>query len=239
MNAIILAAGMGTRLRPLTDKKPKPLVEVNGISLIESQLKKLTNAGIDDITIVTGYKAEQFSHLQDKYPVSFIFNDKYSIYNNWYSLFLAKENLGDTFIMDGDVFVNSDIFCVKPENSTYYCKLSNNFNNEWVIEYDNKHRVTSITIDSCTPDKNKRCFFSAVSYWKEKDSAIIKSSIEELHRHKENKTNLFWDNLVIDNLNRLDLHAKIVSDFDLYEVDSVSDLNKLESKLATRKTSPE
>ncbi|MDA1381131.1 hypothetical protein PCI56_17960 [Plesiomonas shigelloides subsp. oncorhynchi] len=119
----------------------------------------MIQAGITDITIVTGYKAERFDYLKEKYPVSFIFNDKYPDYNNWYSLFLAKEYLDDTFIMDGDVFVNSNIFNITPETSTYYCKLSNSFNNEWVIEYNKNHKITSITIDSCTPKENENTFF--------------------------------------------------------------------------------
>lgn len=237
MNAIILAAGMGTRLRPLTEKKPKPLVEVNGIPLIESQLSKLIQAGITDITIVTGYKAERFDYLKEKYPVSFIFNDKYPDYNNWYSLFLAKEYLDDTFIMDGDVFVNSNIFNITPETSTYYCKLSNSFNNEWVIEYNKNHKITSITIDSCTPKENEKYFFSAVSYWSKKDSAIIKNGLENLYanRYNEKTKNLFWDNLVIENLAKLDLHAQIVTDRELYEIDSISDLKKLEHQLEVNK----
>lgn len=59
MRAIILAAGEGTRLRPHTADKPKCLVELAGKPLLEHQLHALQVAGIDDITIVTGYRAEQ------------------------------------------------------------------------------------------------------------------------------------------------------------------------------------
>lgn len=59
MKAIILAAGQGTRLRPLTDHKPKCLVELAGKPMLEHQLTTLRGAGINEIHIVAGYCAEQ------------------------------------------------------------------------------------------------------------------------------------------------------------------------------------
>lgn len=61
--AIILAAGMGTRLRPLTDDKPKCLVEVNGISILEKTLNNLKQIGVEKVTIITGYLHNK---IQDK-----------------------------------------------------------------------------------------------------------------------------------------------------------------------------
>ena len=59
MNAIILAAGMGTRLRPLTDDIPKCLVEVNGIPMVERQILLLQERGIFGITLVAGYRKDK------------------------------------------------------------------------------------------------------------------------------------------------------------------------------------
>ena len=79
MRAILLAAGMGTRLRPLTLKTPKPLIKVNGESMIEKQIKSLKEIGIDEIIVVTGYLNEKFEFLKEKYGVKIIYNDKYDI----------------------------------------------------------------------------------------------------------------------------------------------------------------
>ncbi len=59
MQAVVLAAGKGTRLQPLTDDKPKVLVKVNGTPLIEDVFDNLIDAGATDLIVVVGYKAEQ------------------------------------------------------------------------------------------------------------------------------------------------------------------------------------
>ena len=73
MNAIILAAGMGTRLRPLTNDRPKCLVEVNGIPMVERQIQFLKEKDIEDITLISGYKAEALDFLKEKYGVDTIY----------------------------------------------------------------------------------------------------------------------------------------------------------------------
>lgn len=92
MKAIILAAGLGTRLRPMTENTPKALVKVNQKPLVEYQIEYLKERGIDDIIIVVGYLKEQFDYLKEKYGVRLVFNDKYADYNNFYSLYLVKKS---------------------------------------------------------------------------------------------------------------------------------------------------
>lgn len=91
MRAIILAAGMGTRLRPITLTTPKSLIEIGEETLIERQIRFLKEKGIDDVIVVTGYLAEKFEFLREKYQVTLIHNDKYDVYNNFYTMFLVKE----------------------------------------------------------------------------------------------------------------------------------------------------
>ena len=80
MNAIILAAGMGTRLRPLTNDRPKCLVAVNGVPMVERQIQFLKEKCIDDITLISGYKAEALEYLKEKYGKNDYF--KLEISNN-------------------------------------------------------------------------------------------------------------------------------------------------------------
>ena len=96
-NAIIMAAGLGTRMRPLTNTIPKPLVKVNGHRMIETIIQGLNKNGITDITVVTGYLADKFNFLCDKYTgVSVINNPYYQEYNNLSSLYVARHKLKNT-----------------------------------------------------------------------------------------------------------------------------------------------
>ena len=88
MRAILLAAGMGTRLRPLTEDTPKSLIKINKEPLLERQVKFLNEIGIKEIYIVTGYLKEKFKYLEDKYNVVLIHNEYYNKYNNIYSCLL-------------------------------------------------------------------------------------------------------------------------------------------------------
>ena len=95
MQALILAAGMGSRLHKYTSEVPKCLVEVNGQTLLDRTIEALRVAGVTKLVIVTGYKAEVLeehikSHVVDM-DVKFINNEDYSTTNNIYSLYLARD----------------------------------------------------------------------------------------------------------------------------------------------------
>ena len=81
-NAVILAAGLSSRFAPISYEKPKGLLRVRGEVLIERQIKQLHDAGIDDITVVVGYKKEYFFYLESKFGVSIVVNDDYASRNN-------------------------------------------------------------------------------------------------------------------------------------------------------------
>lgn len=78
-NAIIMAAGTASRFAPLSFEVHKALIEVKGEVLIERQIRQLKEAGINEVIIVTGYKAEQFEYLKDKFGVKLIHNLDYLI----------------------------------------------------------------------------------------------------------------------------------------------------------------
>ncbi|WP_276948621.1 phosphocholine cytidylyltransferase family protein [Acetatifactor muris] len=114
MKVIILAAGQGTRLRPLTDNCPKCMVEVNGKSIIERQLETMYACGIkeDDITVIAGYRNEV---LQDRFRntgIRFVVNNDFETTNMVYSLMCARslmESEEDILISYGDIIYNADI----------------------------------------------------------------------------------------------------------------------------------
>ncbi len=120
MRAIILAAGMGTRLRPLTDNKPKSLVEVAGEAMAERQVRFLKEKGIDDIVMVVGYQKEAFEYLVDKYGVKLVFNEKFDVYNNIYSMYKVRDLLGGSYVLEGDIYMNKNIIDLGISRSTLF-----------------------------------------------------------------------------------------------------------------------
>ena len=109
MQAIILAAGLGTRLKKLTSNNTKCMVKVNGVTLIERALSILDRKGLSRIVLVVGYQAQnliEFVHtLNIKTPVVFIENSIYDKTNNIYSLTLAKKYAceEDTLLLESDL----------------------------------------------------------------------------------------------------------------------------------------
>ena len=98
MKAIILAGGRGSRLGKLTDSLPKVLMEINGTTIIERQIKILNKIGITDITLVTGYGADLIKKKLSAYNVNLIQNEKYSTTDTLYAFWLAKHCMDDEFL---------------------------------------------------------------------------------------------------------------------------------------------
>lgn len=226
MKAIILAAGMGTRLRPLTNDTPKALVKVNGIPMMERQIEFLLEKGIKDITVVTGYLHEKFDYLTEKYGVELIYNDKYSVYNNIYTMYLVKHLLPDAYILEGDVFLHHNVIEPNPETSLYFSGIKEDFKKEWVIQMDENDRVTDIEVR----DGNNEYIMCGISYWNKADGEKIVKKLNEVIEAGDFDT-LYWDDIVIDNLADVDVYLKRIGSTDTFEIDSVEDLKKVEKIL--------
>ena len=114
-NAVIMAAGLSSRFAPISYERPKGVLKVRGEVLIERQIRQLQEAGIGDITVVVGYKKEEFFYLEDKFGVSIVVNDEYTARNNNSSIMRVREKLGNTYICSSD-----DYFTENPFESYVY-----------------------------------------------------------------------------------------------------------------------
>ncbi len=151
MKAIILAAGVGSRLRPLTDQSPKSLLKVGGTPIMERMIKNLEAVGVTEIAIVTGYMAETVRQfVADTFPhlsVTFIDNPEYLNTNTGYSLLLTKDFVGNDSFMkfDADVVFEKEILerLMANEHSTCLC-IDRNINlaaEEVKVKVDENNRV--------------------------------------------------------------------------------------------------
>ncbi|MCK5087506.1 MAG: phosphocholine cytidylyltransferase family protein, partial [Melioribacteraceae bacterium] len=124
MKAIILAAGVASRLRPLTNNTPKCLLNIGGKAILERTIDNLIANDIKEIIIVTGYLEDQIrSFLTETYPdikFNFIYNNIYDSTNNIYSLWMTKESVLDDeiILLDSDIVFDSKIIGML-SNSNY------------------------------------------------------------------------------------------------------------------------
>lgn len=225
MRAIILAAGLGTRLRPMTDSTPKALIKVKDKPLVEYQIEYLREKGIDEIIVVVGYLHEQFDYLKEKYGVKLVFNEKYAEYNNFYSLYLVKDYLADSYVIDADNYLFKNMFRSDINRSTYFSVYREDCENEWFLIYGDDYKVKDIIVDS----KAGR-ILSGVSFWDKETAEKINKFIDFAYDSNE-FMDLYWDNMVKDNISELDVYVEELEANSIYEIDSVKDYNKLEKIL--------
>ena len=152
MQAIILAAGVGSRLRPITNELPKCLVQVNGKSIIEYQIDAYLDAEIEEIIVLTGYMQEKLvKFLKSKYQnvkITFINNDYYRTTNNMYSLYLEKDLIKGEFIMsNADVVFSKDMvkLLLKNKEDSIIAVEKDMYNEESMKIVVSKNKVKSIS----------------------------------------------------------------------------------------------
>jgi len=156
MNAIILAAGQGTRLRPLTDNHPKVMVPVAGTTILDRQLELFQSVGIRNVTIVTGYQADSIQSTVMDYHTCH--NHQFRQTNMTYSLFCAEHYItGPTIISYGDILYKPSVLkaLLQSEHdisvivdtkwrSYYEVRFKNPFDDAESLLYDSEGRLKSI-----------------------------------------------------------------------------------------------
>lgn len=218
--AILMAAGLGERMFPLTEIRPKPLIEVRGRAMIVTLIEALLQRPVEEIYIVTGYLGEQFEVLCERYPqVRILHNPDYLTKNNISSIYAAREMLGiaDCFICESDLYVaDADIFKKKLDHSCYYGRMQQGYSNDWVFDLQGDYisRVGKGGKDTYN--------MVGVSYFKKDDALILRKVIEKAYAIEENG-NLFWDDVVNRNLDKLRLKIEPVSEGQIVEIDTVEE----------------
>ncbi len=225
MNAIIMAAGTASRFAPLSYEKPKGLLEVKGEVLIERQIRQLKEAGIDDITIVVGYKAELFGYLKEKYGVSLVLNEDYNIYNNTSSIIRVVDRLEDTYICSSDNYFPENVFAQKPVSSFYSALYAEGRTGEYCMQLDEDDNITAVTIGGADS-----WYMVGHVFFSKEFSAAFREIMKSEYEKPETKAG-YWEDLYIrhiDSLPRMKVHR--YSPHDIEEFDSLEELREFDQK---------
>ena len=238
MKAIILVAGMGTRLKPLTDKIHKCLTEVNGKAILVNMLENLENTGIEETILVVGYLGNQIKgRIGNKFgnmKISYVENPIFDKTNNSYSLWLALENLlidDKVLILEGDVFFENELlkrflkddFSISITVQKYQPNLDGSFveldKNNIVLDWVHKKvRPVDFTLEDKFKTVNIHKFDKVFT------EGILKPT---LRRHAEENQGtspieyIMQD--IVRNRNR-EIHAFEVGDLKWFEIDDINDL---------------
>lgn len=222
-NAIIMAAGEGTRLRPLTLDIPKPLLPIRGKPMIEQLIETLRFAGISDIVVVVGYKKEQFLGLASKYEVHLVENPDYDRANNIASLYYARSHLRNTVILDGDQIIHNPAI-VKKEFpfSGYCCRYTEFRSKEWILTLGKNDEILS-----CARDGGENGWeLLSLSFWAEGDSALLKTLLEKEYRDNRMER-LYWDDIpMFLHRDSFRLRGYRVGSKDITEIDSIEEYER-------------
>lgn len=225
MNAIIMAAGMSSRFAPLSYECPKGLLKVKGEVLIERQIRQLREAGISDITVVVGYKAELFMYLREMFDVSIVMNEDFNRFNNTSSIIRVIERLEDTYICSSDNYFPQNVFLGTPDKSYYSALYADGETEEYCITADENNNIVKVSVGG----SNSWYMVGHVFFSKDFSEKFREIMIKEYDRGETRQG--YWEDVYIryiDKLPKMKIHK--YSPHDVEEFDSLAELREFDEE---------
>lgn len=236
--AILLVAGKGERLQPHTHTMPKPLTEVAGVPILQNALWRLAEAGVEHVTLVTGYlhgalmgfaKENAFGmELQE------IYNADFAETNNMYSLWLARDELErGCLLLEGDVFFAGDVLPelreMNPERSYWFGDDFSRYGDGCMLRADDRGRILELEIvRGAAPENLHNCFKSAgiLALTAETGRKFSRWLGEDVER---GRVDVYYDLVLADHLPEVEIDILNIAGKKWLEIDDVEDLRRAEA----------
>lgn len=221
-NAVIMAAGLSSRFAPISYEKPKGVLRVRGEVLVERQIEQLRAAGIEDITVVVGYKKEYFFYLASKYGVRIVVNPEYGRRNNNSSLMVVSEMLGNTYVCSSDDYFTENPFEPYVYRAYYAGQYQEGATKEWCMRLGSKDRIDAVTIGG-----SDAWYMMGHVYF---DRAFSKRFVEILEREYDlpQTADKLWEQIYIEHIDELDMVCRKYDSGIIHEFDSLDELREFD-----------
>jgi len=207
LKAIILAAGQGTRLMPLTKDKPKCMVEIKEKPIIDYILETMTSAGIKDIIIVNGYQNNVLEKYLNNKEIKFITNFDYKITNMVYTLFMAVNEMNDNLIISySDIIyskevlttlINDDSKCSVVVDKEWYklwsLRMENPLSDAETMKLNNKNNIIELGKKTQSYSDIQGQYIGLIKFSKE-----ILPKIKEIYQNADRT--ILYDNQTFKNM---------------------------------------
>ncbi len=223
--AIFLAAGRGTRMAPLTDTLPKPLVKVNGKAIITTLLEAVVAAGIEEIYLVRGYLGDKFACLLSDYPhIKFIDNPDFETANNISSIVAAADFLGNSYIIESDLLLRNPALIMAEQEYSNYLSIPKSSTDDWCFYTDETGVITQMRVGGQNCQQ-----MVGISYWNLEDGKRLAQKARELYQESGNHQ-LYWDEIALSRfMSDFTIRVRPCRQEDVIEIDTLKELQAIDN----------
>lgn len=229
--AVIIAAGFGSRLVPITLNTPKPLVRVHGKRIIDGLLDAVVAVGIEEIVIVRGYLSEQFDQLLYKYPmIKFVENPFYNEANNISSAMCVRYLLKNAYVFEADLLLYNPKLIKKYQYSSNFLGVPVDRTDDWCFTTKNGIIQTQQVGGELIKKSTSQGLYQeiGISYWSSQDGARLAEHIEEVYNMPGGKER-YWDQVpLIYFKDQYQVEIRECSFEDVVEIDTFRELKEID-----------
>lgn len=222
--AVILAAGFGSRMVPVTLDRPKPLVRVNGVRIVDTVIDALLLAGIRDITLVRGYKKECFDELLGKYPfLRFVDNELYGTTNSISSARAALDHIRDgCYICEADLLVSNPAVITHEHGSSDYLGSYAARTDDWSLQVIDGRATNYVK-------GNSDCYNCyGISFWTPEDCDRLRADIESVWNEPGGRDVFYEFVPLVCRKDNYRVQIRPCDKGDIVEIDNFSELTALD-----------